>query len=184
MRAPSLITIVCLAAAASSLAANAPTAPLPATADAAIGKICSAPVFRQFDFWLGRWTVTNAQGAVVGHSRITRISQGCAIHERWLGRRSTGNSLNYYDHATHQWHQDWVGGGGQVLHLHGGRRSESMVLGGTRRDKRGKVLDRITWTPMDGHRVRQHWQVSRDDGRTWHTLFLGIYTPQPESAAP
>lgn len=150
-----------------------------ATSAAPIGKACAAPVFRQFDFWLGRWTVTNPAGAVVGHSRITRISRGCAIHEHWLGRASTGHSLNYYDAATRAWHQDWVGSGGQVLHLHGGREGTSMVLGDTRTGKQGTMLDRITWTPLDQHRVRQHWEISRDGGTTWTTVFDGTYTPDP-----
>ncbi len=175
--------ILCLLASFTAFAA-APPKPLPTSVDAAIGKTCTASLFRQFDFWLGRWIVTNPAGTVVGHSHITRISQGCAVHERWLGRRSTGNSLNYYDHATRQWHQDWVGSGGQVLHLHGGLEGSSMVLKGTRRDKRGEVLDRIAWTPLDKHRVRQHWQVSRDGGKTWKTLFMGTYTPEKASVTP
>jgi len=176
MRAPSLIAILCLAASAPVLAAKPPPAPLSPAVDGAIGTVCTAPVFRQFDFWLGRWTVTDPKGSVVGHSRITRISRGCALHERWLGRRSTGHSLNYYDARTRQWHQDWVGGGGQVLHLRGALEDGSMVLKGIRRDQRGRVLDRITWTPLSRHRVRQHWETSRDGGVTWKTLFLGTYT--------
>ncbi len=179
MRRARLLAILCLTAVSTTTLAVAATTPWSAAEDAAIGKTCTAPVFRQFDFWLGRWTVTNPKGVVVGHSRITRISQGCAMHERWLGRRSTGNSINYYDHHTRQWHQDWVGGGGQVLHLHGNLEGTSMVLKGNRRDKQGHVLDRITWTPLSNHRVRQHWQISRDAGKTWKTLFLGTYSPDP-----
>lgn len=182
MRLHRLLAIVCLLAPFISFAAP-PPGPLAPTADVAIGKTCTAAVFRQFDFWLGRWTVTNPAGTVVGHSRITRLSQGCAIHEQWLGRKSTGNSLNYYDHGDRHWHQDWVGGGGQVLHLHGGLQGRSMVLSGTRRDKRGEVLDRITWTPLARHRVRQHWETSRDGGTTWKTLFDGTYTPRPAPSA-
>lgn len=178
MRAAVLFTALCLGTIGFACAGDMPPAPLPASADGTIGKACTAPVFRQFDFWLGRWTVTNPAGVVVGHSRITRISRGCAIHEQWLGRATTGNSLNYYDHGSRQWHQDWVGGGGQVLHLHGGRKGASMVLEGTRHDARGKVIDRISWTPLAAHRVRQHWQISRDGGVTWQTIFMGTYASQ------
>jgi len=35
---------------------------------------------------------------------------------------------------------------------------------------------RITWTPsLDGSEVRQHWEVSSDDGATWQTAFDGHY---------
>ncbi|GAB3035387.1 hypothetical protein GCM10027285_18160 [Oleiagrimonas citrea] len=159
------------------LAAAPAKPPRPALlSDHDLGKTCAAPVFRQFDFWLGRWHVTNPAGVTVGHSRITRISRGCAIREQWFGRKSTGNSLNYYDAGTKQWHQDWVGSGGQVLHLHGRLQGASMVLTGTRKDKRGHVRDRITWTPLNSGRVRQHWEISRDSGTSWKTIFLGTYT--------
>lgn len=176
--------LACLILVAPAMAADTPPASLTAAADASVGRVCRAPIFRQFDFWLGRWTVTNPGGVVVGHSRIALASGGCAIHELWLGRRSTGNSLSYYDHASGRWHQDWVGSGGQVLHLKGALKGTAMVLEGRRRDRKGDVLDRITWTPLPGHRVRQHWQTSRDGGVHWSTLFLGTYAPEPTTDTP
>lgn len=150
-----------------------------------IGAACKAPAFRQFDFWLGRWSVTNPAGKVVGHSHITRLSQGCAVHEHWFGQSGIeGNSLNYYDATSGQWHQDWVGGGGQILHLHGGLQGKAMVLSGSRTDPRGALIDRITWTPLSKHRVSQHWEISRDAGKTWKTVFLGLYTPLASTASP
>ena len=35
------------------------------------------------------------------------------------------------------------------------------------------VIDRITWTPMQDGRVRQHWQASSDDGETWAYVYDG-----------
>jgi hypothetical protein len=37
------------------------------------------------------------------------------------------------------------------------------------------ITHRIAWTPLDGGRVRQHWQVSAD-GETWNDVFMGLYT--------
>ena len=33
---------------------------------------CDAPEFRQFDFWLGEWTVTKPDGQLAGTNRISR----------------------------------------------------------------------------------------------------------------
>jgi hypothetical protein len=38
------------------------------------------------------------------------------------------------------------------------------------------VTHRITWTPDDQGRVRQHWQMSPDAGESWQDLFDGLYT--------
>ena len=52
-----------------------------------------------------------------------------------------------------------------------------MVLEGTGKGRDGKpVRSRITWTPLEDGRVRQHWQLSRDDGATWTTAFDGLYS--------
>jgi hypothetical protein len=42
---------------------------------------------------------------------------------------------------------------------------------------------RITWTPSpDGSEVRQHWEVSSDDGVTWQTAFDGHYRRRQSTA--
>jgi len=37
---------------------------------------------------------------------------------------------------------------------------------------------RITWTPNHDGNVRQLWESSDDDGKTWTTAFDGIYHKQ------
>ena len=45
----------------------------------------------------------------------------------------------------------------------------------------GKPLrQRITWSKLDGGRVRQLWESSTDDGRTWSVAFDGTYVPKPK----
>lgn len=137
---------------------------------------CRAPERRQFDFWVGRWTVTDTAGRVVGHSEVTRVSGGCGILEHWMGRDGVGGmSLNGYDPTSGQWTQFWVGEGGLVLHLVGGRRGSSMVLSDRRSGPRGELLDRITWTPLEDGDVRQLWETSADGGSTWKAAFDGRY---------
>ena len=69
--------------------------------------------------------------------------------------------------------------------LEGEFRNGAMVLqGGPRTGRDGKQqIDRITWTPLPGGKVRQHWEVSADAGAHWTTAFDGLYTRDIAGAA-
>lgn len=137
---------------------------------------CQEAGFRQFDFWLGKWKVTNLKGQQIGTSEITRQSEGCAIREQWTSASGKGGmSINYYDPSEKQWHQDWVGGDGTILHLHGGMKDGAMVLGDETKDGQSGLVNRISWTPMSDGKVKQEWSISKDKGQTWETSFVGIY---------
>ncbi len=141
------------------------------------GDACSAAEHRQFDFWIGSWTVADANGKELGRNEISRVSDGCGLLERWSGREGgTGTSLNFYDSRSLQWRQLWVGGGGLVLRLSGEFDGESMVLKGERTGPRGVVLDQIRWTALSDGRVRQEWETSADGGDSWSRVFLGYYS--------
>ena len=144
---------------------------------------CDASEYRQFDFWIGEWTVDGGQdGATpVGESSITRVAKGCALHENWRSANGgDGHSLNVYDKTRGQWTQFWIGADGVILHLYGGLVNGAMVLSGSLPGKDGKVqLQRITWTAMDDGRVSQRWDTSDDDGATWQISFLGFYRRKP-----
>ena len=43
--------------------------------------------------------------------------------------------------------------------------------------------ERITWTPNADGSVRQHWETSTDDGKTWKTSFDGLYRHPPGGSA-
>ena len=138
---------------------------------------CAAGQYREFDFWLGDWNVTQ-HGKPVGTNRIDRILDGCALLENWRGvNGSAGNSLNYYDSTRGVWHQTWVDDQGAPLELEGGYQGGQMVMTGNTLDpSSGKtVINRLTWTPQTDGKVRQHWEVSADNGRTWTTAFDGLY---------
>lgn len=139
---------------------------------------CASARDRQFDFWLGDWTVTdNASGKPAGTNRITSELRGCVLQEHWSGAGGGhGTSFNHYDAARKRWHQTWVDDSGGILYLDGGLRNGAMVLAGRRPGRNGRTItDRITWTPRPDGSVRQWWQISRDGGATWTTAFDGIY---------
>lgn len=143
--------------------------------DKAPPKPCSTPEYRQFDFWVGDWEVY-ANDKLAGTNQITRVYNDCALRENY---RSTGGyvggSWNIYDASTGQWHQTWVDSTGTLLQMDGGLTDGSMVLAGERQTAEGAVIDRITFRPLESGRVRQHWKLSADDGKTWQTLFDGEY---------
>ena len=112
----------------------------------------------------------------VGTSEISRVSAGCAVREQWMAANGQGGaSLNYYDESDHEWHQDWVGGDGTILHLHGGLQGEAMILRNQMKTRKGTLRNRITYTPLPGGKVRQEWAMSTDEGATWQISFLGTY---------
>lgn len=160
------ITIACGLLAAAQAAGQAPAPP---------AKPCSAPEYRQFDFWLGDWDVENA--AVPGRisrNRISSTNGGCTLLEQYTAPSGyAGSSLNFYDAARGVWHQTWIDNQGQPLYLEGGLQDGAMVLATT-----GDAVDRqrITWTPLPDGRVRQHWEATQDGGRSWTTVFDGYYS--------
>lgn len=142
---------------------------------------CSAPEYRQFDFWIGEWEVVDTAGSTAGHNRITRDFGGCVLREEWTSAGGgTGSSFNIYDAATGRWHQTWVDASGTLLLLDGGLRSDGvMVMEGDRpAPNGGTVRNRITWTREGADSVRQLWEVS-EDGTTWRVVFNGLYRRAP-----
>ena len=139
---------------------------------------CPAEVRRQFDFWVGNWDVTVA-GKPAGVNRIEKILEGCALLENWQGVGGmSGKSVNFYDPRRERWHQTWVDDRGGSLGLDGAFAGGKMVLTGTKKDPAtGKTtIDRITWTPLPADQVRQVWETSTDDGKSWTVAFDGLYT--------
>ena len=162
--------VACAAAACCALSVPANAAPAAAP--------CASAPHRQFDFWLGRWRVTDAATKKFdGTNDVTRELGGCVLQEHWKGAEgSAGTSFNLYDTSRKRWHQTWVDAAGGILQLDGGMQNGSMVLEGRRPGRRGTtVIDRITWTPQADGSVRQLWKASRDGGTTWTTQFDGIY---------
>jgi hypothetical protein len=141
---------------------------------------CVSNEHRQFDFWLGQWTVS-AGGKHAGDSHIESILDGCVVLENWTGAKgSIGKSFNTYNSQTGQWEQYWVDNQGTRLFLRGGFSEGRMVLTGQQDQanaQTGKTQrERITWTPNPDGSVRQLWETSIDDGQTWAVSFDGLYT--------
>ena len=155
--------LFCLCATA-ALAADAPP------------RRCTDEAHRQFDFWIGHWDVSAPSGKPLGENRITAAPDGCSLYEAWQGRGGViGHSLNRYDPAAGRWRQRWIDNRGGQLDLSGGRQGAAMVLEGLDGEGGAPKRQRITWTPQPDGSVRQLWETSDDDGRSWQTAFDGRY---------
>jgi hypothetical protein len=140
---------------------------------------CVAPEYAQFDFWVGTWDVINPAGKPAGTNTITRTLDGCLVREEWTGAGgSRGASWNMFDRASSRWHQIWIDISGLVLHLRGSFTNGAMQM--TDADDAGRraakgPINRITWTPRPDGTLRQLWETSADEGKSWKVAFDGTY---------
>jgi hypothetical protein len=156
-----------LACAGSSLAADEKPRP------------CAASAVHQFDFWIGRWTVTE-KGKAAGVSHIESILDGCALLEHWTGAEGgEGKSLNFFDRGDGLWHQTWIDRSGGALFLAGKFANGSMRLTGESpaTAKQPATRHRITWTALAGGKVRQLWESAPAAKEEWAVQFDGLYEP-------
>jgi hypothetical protein len=138
------------------------------------------------DFWLGEWDVSSQDGETpYGHNRIEKTLDGCAVFEHWAGAGGgEGKSLFFFNARTGQWEQIWVttdsSRPGGLKHK---KLIETYEDGGVRfqgeypDDEGGVIYDRTTLTPLPDGEVRQHIEISQDEGATWRTTFDAVYRP-------
>ena len=135
---------------------------------------------RQFDFWLGEWQVTNAQGQPAGLSKIELILDGCVILENWTSAQAgyVGKSMNYYDRVDGKWHQTWIDNAGVPIVFEGNYSDEekAMLYTAVTLGPNGeKVLNKLSFYFKNKNYVNQVWEQSADEGKTWNIVFDGHY---------
>ena len=138
---------------------------------------CCSQAHTDFDFWIGTWEVTLADGSQAGTNRIEKIQDGCVLQEFWEGASgSTGTSLNFYNPKEAVWEQLWVDNSGTSLRLKGNRIGNRMVMSSAPfKDPGGRErIHRISWTALPDGRVRQLWEVL-ESGEVVQVLFDGYY---------
>lgn len=142
---------------------------------------CCGEVYRQFDFWLGEWSVSEGD-SLAGVSSITLLQDKCVLMENWQSKRSayTGTSFNFFDRDLGKWRQVWIDNQGGSLDLRGSYKDGKMVLESSPKENAAGHMewDRITWTSLDDGNVSQVWTKTQDGGSTLVTLFNGLYKPK------
>ena len=134
-----------------------------------------------FDFWVGEWQVTDANGKEAGFNSIVKEESGCVVKENWTSAKSgfTGTSYNFYNQKSGQWEQLWIDNTGNHLKLKGNKVGDQMILSSDEFEHTdGKYyVNRITWTANENGTVRQLWEVLQD-GKVVNTVFDGTYSPK------
>jgi hypothetical protein len=143
---------------------------------AAVEPCRAAPEFRQFDFWIGEWTVKDSTGNLAGTSSVQLILGSCTILENWTGNGSTGKSFNIYDVKDKKWHQTWVDDRGTFAHYIGSLVDGKMVVVADQSTKGKPSLARMTFSKLATGDVRQFGETSTDGGKTWTTAFDLFYS--------
>lgn len=133
-----------------------------------------------FDFWVGRWSVMNANGDLLGTNVVTSSDKGHVITEKWTSRGGgTGTSINFYHPQKGKWCQTWVDDKGGVIEYEGDFVDGKMTFKGTMFAATGKRhLSRMTFTPKDDGTVEQFIEQSENGGKTWEVYFKGSYHPK------
>ena len=139
------------------------------------------PEFRQFDFWIGEWSVVSAKGEMpAGDSRIELSLGDCVIVENWTSKNShySGKSYNVYNTTEKRWEQFWVDNSAGMIHFYGGLKDGVMdfyTQDQTQPDGTSNQRH-LRFFPLSPDKVRQFSQASADHGKTWTDEYDFIYT--------
>jgi hypothetical protein len=140
---------------------------------------CTAPEYRQLDFWIGDWDAFDVDNptAKVARNHVDLILEGCVLRENYEGADGHhGQSFSIYDASRKLWHQSWVTNRGELLIIEGKFEDGEMVLTGIDRQTAAQPLVRGIWKPVSGG-VRETAATSSDGGKTWKPWFDLIFHP-------
>ena len=142
--------------------------------------------YNEFDFWIGEWQVYSSKG-MAGTSKITKILDNCILLEEWTsankqqGLLYAGKSFNTYNVATEQWQQTWVDNTGGTTEFLTGKFENNRMQFMSRPFKNGKQtsIRRLSFYKLENGFVRQHGELSNDEGKSFITEYDLEYRPMP-----
>lgn len=141
---------------------------------------CSRTEYRQFDFWIGEWEAFGPNGKKAGDSKVSLILDSCIIFEEWTsaslqqGLRYAGKSFNTYNATTKQWQQTWVDNVGGTNEYLQGKFDNNLIIYSSTAFKISKdtmAIRKMTFTNLSTDKLRQHGEISKDNGVTWVTEY-------------
>ena len=155
--------------------AQAQTSPTSTPAPAPAAAPCSAPEYRQLDFWVGAWiaTWTNPDGSTgTGRNTITRDEYGpCVIAERFTAADGSlrGFSISTYFLGEREWRQTWMDDQGGYFDLFGGPSTapgQRFVLEQYRR-REAAPHRRMVWEDVQTNSFTWRWQQRPTPEAPW-----------------
>jgi hypothetical protein len=153
-------------------------APLSTSAAPDSDSCATNPESRQFDFWMGEWTISYPGGPGGSVSKVTLSLDKCMVVESWdSGKGHRGENMFAYSSEDKSWHGMFADNMGRVHVFEGKVASGTAEFYGPSRGPNGEsVLNRIRIVRLSADKVEQTWEKSRDNGATWTTEFRGGYT--------
>ncbi|MEM9529915.1 MAG: tetratricopeptide repeat protein [Pseudomonadota bacterium] len=142
------------------------------------------PKHHDFDFWIGRWRVTQG-GQLAGHNDISAMLGHCVIYEQWTSiTGGEGKSFNYYDPGYDRWRQIWISDSGTIIEFVGEARDGGIFYTAETVNPADASVThhRFQFTQNDDGSVRQYWETSNDDKATWTPIWDGRYEREDEPA--
>lgn len=133
---------------------------------------------RQFDFWLGDWSVSYPGATNPSASKVYLDLDKCMIVESWDGGKGhTGKNMFAYSADDKNWHGMFADSQGRV-HVFAGKVTPAAAefVGTSRSESGAEVLNRIKVIRIGTDKVQQTWEKSSDNGATWTMEFRGEYT--------
>jgi hypothetical protein len=149
---------------------------------------CSSEAFHSLDFWIGRWTVTTANGQPAGTSVVEAVSGGCAVLERYAGPGPyRGTGVHVFNPAGQTWHQYWTDNRPAIVDDMRGQATAGAFVyrwdvyldpkgqPGRRGDTGVRKIPKRYTLTKENEAVRQIGERSMDDGKTWIVEFDYVY---------
>ncbi|MGH2592089.1 MAG: hypothetical protein ACRDGG_01105 [Anaerolineae bacterium] len=144
-----------------------------AGAGASASSLSSPPEARQFDFWIGEWNLTWAEGGR-GANSIRAILNRRVTLENFDGSPSTplqGMSVSTYNPRLGKWQQTWVDNQGSYLDFVGEFKDGKMALQREAVIDGEEIVQRMVWYNITRDELEWNWERSDDRGRTWKVLW-------------
>ena len=139
---------------------------------------CSSQEYSQFNFWVGDWDVYNIHNKLIGHNKILKVPNACAIQENWTSKTSNnkGTSYSYYNKVDNSWNQIWIDNFGFSLTLKGTYKDNRMTLrSSVIKNDKGDYYNQIIWTKNNDGSVTQVWNYIDERQTIIKEVFKGIY---------
>ena len=134
---------------------------------------CSASTeYRQFDFWIGEWNVTDTKtGNPAGKSKIELLLGECVVMENWQPvSGAAGKSFNIYNVAEKKWRQTYVDASGSLLEFYDGEFKDGKMQF-KMKPSGDNATHRLSFIRVSDKEVRQLGEMSKDNGASWQAEY-------------
>jgi hypothetical protein len=137
---------------------------------------CCTEKYNNFNFWLGKWQVFDAENNLIGINSITKQSDNCLIFEKWIDDERKGTSTLFYNSSDDTWNQIWVDNLGNVVKLKGNFENDSMILKSEiTKGQHTNYYNKITWKINNNTTITQLWEIYNENDFKISEVFNGIY---------